>query len=131
MAFLSELVGKPVYDSRQTKVGVIEDLCVPAHQLPYPQVSAIKIGERWVPWGQVETLDDTAKLRVSSTEIRDYVLKQHDVRLRDEVLDHQVVDVEDRKLRRVNDLAFTATNGRYALAGVDISSRALLRRLGL
>jgi magnesium transporter len=131
MAFLSEIVGKPVYDSGHTKVGVIEDVCVPAHQVPYPQVSAIKVGDRWVPWSQVETLEDQPKLRVSSSEIREYALKPHDVRLRDEVLDHQVVDVEDRKLRRVNDLALSATNGRYALLGVDISTRALLRRLGL
>jgi magnesium transporter len=131
MAFLSQIVGKPVYDSRQTKVGVIEDVCVPAHQEPYPQVSAIRIGERWVPWSQVQSLENQATLRVSRTEIREYALKPHDVPLRDEVLDHQVVDVEDHKVRRVNDLAFSATNGHYALLGVDISARALLRRLGL
>src|SRR5438105_4785044 len=107
MAFLSQIVGKPVYDSRQAKVGIIEDVCVPAHQEPYPQVSAIKIGDRWVPWSQVESLENQPKLRVTSLEIRDYALKPHDVRLRDEVLDHQVVDVEDRKVRRVNDLALS------------------------
>jgi CBS domain-containing protein len=131
MAFLSQIVGKPVYDSRQHKVGVIEDLCVPSHQAPYPQVTAIKVGERWVPWSQVESLEGEAKLRVSEGDIRDYSLKPHEVRLRDEVLDHQVVDVEGRRVRRVNDLAISRTNGQYALLGVDISTRALLRRLGM
>jgi len=131
MAFLSQIVGKPVLDNRQHKVGIIEDICVPAHQAPYPQVSAIKVGQRWVPWSQVETLDGQPKLRVSAGEIRDYSLKPQDVRLRDEVLDHQVVDVEDRKVRRVNDLALSPTNGHLSLLGVDISTRALLRRLGL
>ncbi|HLY67336.1 MAG TPA: CBS domain-containing protein [Chloroflexota bacterium] len=131
MAFLSQIVGKSVYDSRQHKVGLIEDVCVPAHQEPYPQVSAVKVGERWVPWSQIETLEGEPKLRVSSSEIRDYALKPQDVRLRQEVLDHQVVDVEDRKVRRVNDLALSPTNGRYSVLGVDISTRALLRRLGL
>ena len=53
------------------------------------------------------------------------------MRLRDEILDHQVVDIEGRKVRRVNDLAITPTNGHYSLVGVDISTRALLRRIGM
>jgi magnesium transporter len=131
MAFLSQIVGKPVHDSRHHKVGVLEDVCVPAQQLPYPQISAIKVGPRWVPWRQVETLEGEPKLRVTEDEIRDYALRPHDVRLREEVLDHQVVDVEGRKVRRVNDLAISQTNGHYSLLGVDISGRALFRRLGM
>ena len=131
MAFLSQIVGKPVYDNRQHKVGTIEDVCVPAQQLPYPRITAIKVGPRWVPWQQVASLEGAPKLRVSQDEIREYALKPHDVRLREEVLDHQVVDVEGRKVRRVNDLAISATNGHYSLLGVDISTRALFRRLGV
>lgn len=131
MAFLSQLVGKPVYDSRRQKIGTIDDVCVPAQQIPYPTLTAIKVGPRWVPWQQVESLEREFRLRVSQDEIRDYVLKPHDVRLREEVLDHQVVDVEGRKVRRVNDLAISRTNGHYSLLGVDISTRALFRRLGM
>jgi magnesium transporter len=131
MAFLRQIVGKPVYDSRQHKVGSIEDVCVPAQQLPYPHITAIKVGPRWVPWQQVESLEGEFKLRVSQDEICDYALQPHDVRLREEVLDHQVVDVEGRKVRRVNDLAISATNGHYSLLGVDISTLALFRRLGI
>jgi len=130
MAFLSQIVGKPVYDSRHHKVGVIQDVCVPAHQAPYPQVSAIKIGERWVPWKQFEALEEEPQLRVSEDAIQDYTLKTHEVRLREEILDHQVVDIEGRKVRRVNDLALSRTNGHYSLVGVDLSTRALFRRLG-
>jgi len=131
MAFLSQFVGRPVFDREHHKVGTLEDVCVPAHQAPYPQIAAVKVGERWVPWSQMETLEGEAKLRVSAGDIRDYSLKPHDVRLRDEILDHQVVDVEGRKVRRVNDLAITPTNGHYSLLGVDISTRALLRRIGM
>lgn len=131
MAFLSQIVGKPVFDSQEQKVGSIEDLCVPAHQAPFPQIAAIKVGERWVPWRQVESLEGQPRLRVPADQIRDYSLRPHDVRLREEVLDHQVVDVEGRKVRRVNDLAISPTNGHYSLLGVDISTRALFRRLGM
>ena len=109
MAFLSQFVGRPVFDREHHKVGTLEDVCVPAHQAPYPQIAAVKVGERWVPWSQMETLEGEARLRVSAGDIRDYSLKPHDVRLRDEILDHQVVDIEGRKVRRVNDLAITPT----------------------
>jgi magnesium transporter len=131
MAFLSQIVGKLVVDNQQRKIGSIEDVCVPAHQLPYPQISAIKVANRWVPWSEVDTLEGQPRLRVGADQIHEYTLQTHDVRLREEVLDHQVVDVEDRKVRRVNDLALSRTNGHYSLMGVDISTRALFRRLGL
>ncbi|HEU0169457.1 MAG TPA: magnesium transporter MgtE, partial [Chloroflexota bacterium] len=131
MAYLSQIVGKPVLDSRHHKVGVIEDVCVPAQQVPYPQVSAVKVGQRWVAWNQFETLEDHPVLRVSQDDIRDYTPREHEVKLRDEVLDHQVVDIEGHKVRRVNDLALSRTNGHYSLVGVDLSTRALFRRLGL
>ncbi|MHB8619165.1 MAG: magnesium transporter [Chloroflexota bacterium] len=131
MGFLSQYVGKPVYDSQQHKIGVLSDLSVPARQTPYPRVSAIKVGGRWIGWSQVEHLDDRVQLRVPAEQLADYELRPHEVRLRDEVLDHQVVDIEGHKVRRVNDLAFSRTNGQYSLLGVDISTRALLRRFGL
>ncbi|HEX6513314.1 MAG TPA: CBS domain-containing protein [Chloroflexota bacterium] len=127
---MSELVGKPVYDSRQHKIGTLEDVCVPAQQAPYPHIRAIRVGQRWVPWRQVESLERQPRLRVVENEIADYKLQPHDVQLREEVLDHQVVDVEGRRVRRVNDLAISPTNGHYSLLGVDISARALFRRLG-
>ncbi|MBV9119564.1 MAG: magnesium transporter [Chloroflexi bacterium] len=130
MAFLSQIVGKPVYDSRRQKVGIIEDVCVPAHQTPYPAVSAVRIGQRWVPWQQFESLEDPV-LRVDRAALDEYHLQEHEVRLREEVLDHQVVDIEGHRVRRVNDLALSRTNGHYSLIGVDLSARALLRRLGM
>ena len=131
MAYLSQIVGKAVFDSRHRKLGVIEDMCVPGQQVPYPQVSAVKVGRRWVPWDQFEALEDEPVLRVSADAIREYAPQEHEVKLRDEVLDHQVVDIEGHKVRRVNDLALSRTNGHYSLVGVDLSTRALFRRLGL
>ncbi|HUZ76530.1 MAG TPA: CBS domain-containing protein [Chloroflexota bacterium] len=131
MAFLSQIVGKPVYDSQQHKLGKLNDVSIPAYGTPYPSVSAIQIGQRWVPWNQVKSLEDRIELAVAADDLREYTLQSHDVRLRYEVLDHQIVDIEGRKVRRVNDLALSHTNGHYSLMGVDISTRALMRRLGL
>jgi flagellar motility protein MotE (MotC chaperone) len=131
MAFLSQLVGKPVFDSARFKLGVLSDMAVQADQQPYPQVSAIKVGGRWIGWDQVGGLGSQVSLRVPASELGDYQLHPHEVRLRDEVLDHQVLDLEGHRVRRVNDLALSATNGHYSLLGVDISTQGLLRRFGM
>jgi len=64
--------------------------------------------------------------RYSSTTCRNTTLH-----LVEDVLDRQVIDVQGKKVRRVNDLQLSASNGSYLLIGVDIGVRGLLRRLGL
>jgi CBS domain-containing protein/sporulation protein YlmC with PRC-barrel domain len=128
MAFLSELVGKPVYDSQDRRLGLLEDVCIPAQQAR-PRVSAIRVGQRWIPWRQVERIEGVAQLKVAEPEVLDYSLKPHDVRLREEVLDHQVVDIPRRAVRRVNDVTLSQQNGHCLLEGVDLTRHGLLRRL--
>ena len=46
------------------------------------------------------------------------------------MLDHQLIDITGRRIVRVNDVQLTRVDGVYRVVGVDISARALLRRLG-
>jgi CBS domain-containing protein len=50
--------------------------------------------------------------------------------LRESLFDRQVVDVEGRRVVRINDLDMSENSGQWYLAGVDISTAALLRRAG-
>jgi len=79
----------------------------------------------------VESLGKQIPLKVGFNEIQPYVIQRHEVQLVGDVLDRQVIDVQGKKLRRVNDLQLSLTNGYYRLIGVDIGVRGLLRRLGL
>ncbi len=47
------------------------------------------------------------------------------------ILDRQIIDINGRRLVRVNDLQLLKVNGQYRLIGADISGRGILRRLGL
>jgi Mg/Co/Ni transporter MgtE len=64
-------------------------------------------------------------------EVSAYSQQEHEVQLVSDVLDRQVVDVEGKKLRRVNDVQLSRINGYYRLIGVDIGVTGVLRRLGL
>src|SRR5207248_9344205 len=53
-----------------------------------------------------------------------------DLRLRRDVLDKQIVDVQDYRVVRVSDVRLAECGERYCVVGVDASLRATLRRLG-
>jgi Mg/Co/Ni transporter MgtE len=71
------------------------------------------------------------RLKVAADDVAPYEKEEHEVLLATDVLDRQVVDVEGKKLRRVNDLQLARTNGSYRRIGVDIGVTGLLRRLGI
>jgi len=132
---LSEIVKKPVIDIHGKKVGKLADVIVSA-DAPYPKVKALAVRTSdkrtlTVPWTQVEGLGRQITLKVGLNEIQAYEVQEHEVHLVEDVLDRQVIDVRGKKLRRVNDLQLSTTNGSYRLIGVDIGVRGLLRRLGL
>jgi magnesium transporter len=132
---LSEIVKKPVTDIHGEKVGKLADVIVSA-DAPYPKVKALTVRTSdkhtlTIPWTQVEGLGRQIPLKVGRDEIQQYDVQEHDVHLVEDVLDRQVIDVQGKKVRRVNDLQLSASNGSYLLIGVDIGVRGLLRRLGL
>src|SRR5207237_2350746 len=48
-----------------------------------------------------------------------------------QILDKQIVDMDGRRVVRVNDLQLSQVDGNLLLVGVDIGSRGLARRVGL
>lgn len=135
MRFLSEIMKKTVVDLDGNKIGKFKDFIVSVNIL-YPLVEAVSIHtsdkkDIIVPWEDIGHINKEIRLKVKYEEIKDYNLKKRDVRLVDEVLDKQVVDLEGKKIRRINDLQLSTTHGYYRLIGVDISFKGILRRLGL
>lgn len=135
MRFLSEIINKPVIDSEGTKIGKFKDF-VASVNVTYPIVEAITIRttnkkDVNIPWENVELINKEIKLKIKLEDIKEYKLKNRDILLASEVLDKQVVDLEGKKLKRINDLQFATTKDYYRLIGADISFKGILRRLGL
>ncbi len=122
-------------DSEGKKIGKFKDF-VASVSVTYPIVEAITIRtsdkkDINVPWEDVDKINKEIKLKVKYEDIKEYKLKNRDIKLADEVLDKQVVDLEGKKLKRINDLQFATTKDYYRLIGADISFKGILRRLGL
>lgn len=136
--FLSDLIGREVRDANGERIGKLVDLVVPVSQ-DYPTIAALCLSrgrehDLLVGWDQVELVGEARpdlRLRVPLASARPYRPVEHEVFLVRQVLDRQVIDVNGTRLVRANDLQLTRTNGALRLAGVDVSTAAILKRLGL
>ncbi len=134
MQFLTNILGRTLFDSIGDPVGKITDVIAKPDE-PLPYVSAIAVsdknGEHLIPWVQIREEVDRFSLPVRKGKHTEYIPHPEDIWLRKQVLDRQIVDVQDYKLVRVNDVRFVETPGKVCLLGVDASTRGLLRELGI
>lgn len=136
MLFLSRLVGRPVRDRAGETFGKVRDLIVALGER-YPPVTGLVVrvaGGRdiFLPWTDVEEIDaGGALLHTSLIDIASFRQRPNEIRLWLDLLDKQIVDVEDRKIVRVNDIQLAPVEGRLRLVAVDVGLAGILRRLGL
>src|SRR5487761_1697998 len=107
MPFFSQIAGRPVLDARGESQGKIADLVVSADS-GYPVIKAVAVrgGRRnetlLVPWEQVLNFDSTVVLRTAREKITPYQPADNEIFVGGQILDRQIVDVEGRKVVRVN-----------------------------
>jgi CBS domain-containing protein len=136
MLFLSRLVGRPVRDRDGESFGKVRDLIVALGE-NYPPVTGLVVrvaGGRdiFLPWTDVEEIDaDGARLRTTLIDMATFRQRPNEIRLWLDLLDKQIVDVEDRKIVRVNDIQLAPVEGHLRLVAVDVGLAGILRRLGL
>ncbi len=135
MFFLSKLLGQQVRDARALPVGSLSDIVVSLER-KYPAATKfqVKRGRKKLlyPWNLVRSFEESQTiLRLPADELETVEPVEGEVFLAGDILDKQIVDTEGHKLIRVNDLQLARANGSLRVVGVDISSGAIMRRLGL
>jgi magnesium transporter len=133
--YLSEFIKKPVVDSAGKKIGKLKDV-IASSENTYPLISAVTVETSDkrkinIPYNYVDDMGKEIRLKTLLNDIKEYNFKKQDIRLLEDVLDRQVVDIEDKKIRRVNDIKLSFTRGYYHVIGVDIGVYGILKRLGL
>ncbi len=136
MLFLSQLIGKPVLDRSGEPFGKVRDLIVALGER-YPPVTGLVVRvaggrEIFLPWSDVNEIEASgARLHTSSIDITSFRQRPNEIRLWLDLQDKQIVDVEGRKIVRVNDIQLAPVRGRLRLVAVDVGLAGILRRLGL
>jgi len=137
--FFSDLQESKVLDSAGRTAGKLHDIGMQlTGRFPQSQslvISRYRRGRREtviIPWDWVSSLDPSGLvLDRKREEIWKSRYEQTGLLLGRNLLDHQIVDLHGSKVVRVNDLRLAEFDACLRLTGVDVSQRALLRRLGL
>jgi len=135
MLYLSQVIGRPVRDRNGEPIGKVADLIVALGDR-YPPVTGIVVETDrrriFLPWSSVESLDAGGVLLQTPTiDIDKFRQRPDEILLRADLMDKQIVDIDGRKVVRVNDLRLDEVDGSLHLVAVDVGAAGLLRRLGL
>jgi len=138
MAFVSEIMGRPVSDIDGEKVGKVKDLLASSgsDNVVHPHINAIVVataaGELMVPVTDVTALLAPAiPLKKHLQDITPYQPAPNDLYLVRDVLDKQIIDINGVRVVRVNDLELARVNDDVYVSNVDVGGVGLIRRLGL
>jgi magnesium transporter len=135
LMYLSDLIKKSVTDSIGIKIGKLKDIIVSPDSSD-PNIKAITVDTSDkkiinIPCTNINELEKKIKLKNTLNDIPDYKIKKSDIKLVDDVLDHQVVDIEDKKVKRVNDIIISSIHGHYHVIGIDNGFYGILKRFRL
>ncbi len=141
LLFFSQLVGKAVRDRQGEKIAVLKDLIVRINpdvgksEEKYPPVAGLLARasgrEFWIPLDKVQLFEaDGVKLHTAELSLARFERRDGEILLGRDLLDKQLVDVEGRRVIRVNDLALGAREETaLRLLAVDVAFGAIWRRI--
>lgn len=136
MFFLSSILGAPIIDNALRKVGTLKDVIAEEVSHGYAPIRGILIRtarahkDFIIPWQTLETYSPHAiHLTAQFDKIAPLPLAPHDVLLNKSVMDQQIIDTSGARVIRVNDLQLGVVEGKTCVIAIDISFKAILRRL--
>jgi len=136
MLALSELMGLPVVDSTGAVCGRVREVALYPHDDPAKIAGLIirtRNGDRMVQGGSIASVADVVRTKSAAADWRELVSSEGFLLLDRDLLDQQIIDVNGRKVVRVNDVGLSLEhfNGSAVLsiAEVEIGTRGAVRRL--
>ena len=132
--FISELVGRQVTIDG-LPIGKVSDFLVGKPDAVFPAVDGLVIktaqGLRFAPIESVADVDRAGTVALTMAPSDPAPSEQEELYLVSDLLDKQIVDVDGRKVVRINDIEVANTGGRLRVVAADVGLAGLLRRLGL
>jgi magnesium transporter len=136
--FLSEIVGRQaVVDEgagARKPVGKVTDFLVSKPDDTFPRIDGLVVrtgyGPRFAPISTVSEVDDKGAVVLKVAPDAPAVPEDQALYLIQDLFDKQIVDVDGRKLVRINDIEVANVAGSLRVVAADIGIAGLLRRLG-
>ncbi|AYD41238.1 CBS domain-containing protein [Clostridium fermenticellae] len=132
--FLSRVLYRKIYDEFNEYIGKLCDIYVTTED-GYPRAIAyqVKRGGEIIncEFKNITFYSEDDKISIRVEGGREIILQKYSYLLSKHLLDRQIVDINGKKLVRVNDLRIAQMAGEYRVVAVDTGVLALGRRLGI
>lgn len=133
MLYLSKLLGSTVVDAQGNNLGRVVDLIVNSSEL-FPRVTGVVYRSRdditaMVSWRKyADSVEgDRLTLSVTQSDIRFTYLQPDEILLVRDLLYKEVIDVNTKRVVKVQDVKFSGTHTQLRLVGVEVGTRGALR----
>src|SRR5512132_1945517 len=134
MLYLSQVLGRPIRDLEGERVATVKDVIVRLGADDHPPVTGLvaRFGRREFflsRWRITELNEQGARLNSDKLNLRPFVRRDGEVLLARDVLDKQLIDVDGKRVVRVNDVQIIEAADDWRVTGADVSLQGLWRRL--
>jgi CBS domain-containing protein len=134
MLYLSQVLGRPIRDLEGERVATIKDVIVRLGTDDHPPVTGFVARYRrrdffLSRWRISEFGEQGVRLDSDILDLRPFVRRDGEVLLARDVLDKQLIDVDGKRVVRVNDVQLIEAAPNWRVTGADVSLQGLWRRL--
>ncbi|MFN6964542.1 MAG: magnesium transporter [Pyrinomonadaceae bacterium] len=134
MLYLSQILRRPIVDARGDRVADIRDLIVRYGKEDYPPVIGIVAMYRrrqfFIPRRNIAELSLMgARLSTNVLDLNPFERREGEVLLAKDVLDNQLIDVDGKRVVRVNDVQLIKVGEIWRVTGADVTFAGFMRRL--
>ncbi len=134
MLYLSQVLGHPIFDAEDEQIAVIKDVVVRYGEEDYPLVIGLVARYRrrlfFIPRSKISELNEKgARMSSEIINLSPFSRRKGEVLLAKDVLDNQLIDVDGKRVVRVNDVQIIEVAGIWRVTGADVSLQGFLRRL--
>jgi CBS domain-containing protein len=134
MLYLSQVLGRPIRDLEGERVATVKDVIVRLGADDHPPVTGLVARYRrrdffLSRWRITELNQHGVRLNSDILDLRPFVRRESEVLLARDVLDKQLIDVDGKRVVRVNDVQIIEAAGDWRVTGADVSLQGLWRRL--
>jgi Mg/Co/Ni transporter MgtE (contains CBS domain) len=131
--FLSKVLRRKIYDEFNEPIGKLCDIYVTTEGgMPRAIGYQVKKDGELIncEFKHIIFYEDDEKVIIKGEGVREIILQKYSYLLSKHLLDRQIVDINGKKLVRVNDLRIAEIAGEFRVVAVDTGVLALGRRLG-
>src|SRR2546427_4992354 len=131
MLYLSQVLSRPIRDLEGERVATVKDVIIRLGEDDHPPVTGFVARYRrrdffLSRWRIAEFGEQGVRLNSDILDLRPFVRRDGEVLLARDVLDKQLIDVDGKRVVRVNDVQIIEAAGQWRVTRAEVSLQGLL-----